>query len=1604
MHKAVSTTKNRIASRARIIYLVIPVFVIIIILGVGLYISSAMADDFSRRMSRQYSVEAAANFLSATNTHFVLGQQLAHSTTISRWINDEYDEEIRARAIEEIIGYSKFKPYVFMMFTVYETRNVYDLRSGFTEDDFVVWWQIFDGGDGALWFTNTRDAELPFNINIQRSRPVDGQWELYVWTNHRMYYEGRFVGVVTVGSPFDVVLESVFGVYDDGMRRGYIIDYDGLVRVDSSGVLILHNDGLSAPDTMPETLENPALSDKIYRHLQTMVDGAFPVGGELGNVISLQGEFRYAAIAPIVGTNWSTVVLSGTPAALYMRYMPLMIFAAALIMVVLLLGGFTIQRAVLSPLQIAMAKEKRATETQQLMYESISIPSTVWDINGNLIDCNKAMSDFLGLSSKKETIRRYYEFTPEYQACGNLSTDICKDELDRLFKTGNGVRKRWLHNIDGEIAPVEVTMTRVSVGDTFICVCYSVDLRPIEAAMAKEREAYAQTQLIMDLSPTMINKWDRDLKLVKTNKRAVEWYRVSSEEEYLNRFAELAPECQPCGTPTAQKAKELVTEAFQKGSVAFEWITKTADGEHLPIWVKLIRSGDDENAVVYAYTSDLREIKKLEAQLREQKISERIQRIMEASPSCITCYNPERVMIDCNEKAVQLFGLDTKENFMTTFNNRFYDFFPPYQPCGTATADKVRQVFDNVEINGRATFEFAQLTESGENLPTEITLARVDYDDTFMFVSYLRDLRETKAQEEAIREAHEWNKELIDSAPYIINVWDENDNISSINAAAAERFGLSDAQVFVERFNEFSPEIQPCGTPSAEKAPALVQKARDEGFSCFEWMHQTLDGEPRPSEIIAKCVMRNGKEIVLIYNRDLREEKIQEEKVREANELNRALLDLSPHVIGWWDDKGNLLGGNELQTTEFFGIDSTQELVDDLFSFSPELQPCGTPTPVKAAMYAKKAAKDGFARFEWMHQMRSGELVPVEVSYKMYKHKGQDMMFSYTIDLRQIKKAEEERKRIEVVEESNRAKSAFLARMSHEIRTPITAVMGISEIELQNPDILPHIADSFTKILNSANLLLGIVNDILDISKIESGKMELAREEYDVASLVVDTAAIHSGFANNKSVEYNVYVDESLPARLVGDSLRIAQIINNVLSNAFKYTIEGSVGLSFDCKKDDNRADFINLQISVKDTGLGMTAEQLEDLDNEYTRYHERNYRFIEGTGLGMPIVYNLAKLMDAKVSIESTPDVGTTVVVTIPQQITDTAVLGKDASKNIEQFKKIAEAKKFTFTPEPMPYGSVLVVDDVDANLYVATGLLSFYDIRIETCNNGFDAIKKIKQGKTYDLVFMDYMMPGLSGTETMRKMRDAGYTEPIVALTANAMIGVAEEFIKEGFDDFVSKPIQTKQLNAVLLKYVKAKQPPDVIEAAISAKARKAERSSLVVDINNFQRDPVLLAKLREDFAKRHGNTYESMSELINSGDINTAHRLAHTIKGVAGLLYEDKLAAAAKDIEYVLASKGTPTSAQLTTLGNELNRVLSSIGDTQPELTTEYVSADKALSLLDSITPLLESKDVNCLKMLDEIRKIPQSDKLCAQIEDFDFIEALETAKELRARLDK
>jgi len=436
-------------------------------------------------------------------------------------------------------------------------------------------------------------------------------------------------------------------------------------------------------------------------------------------------------------------------------------------------------------------------------------------------------------------------------------------------------------------------------------------------------------------------------------------------------------------------------------------------------------------------------------------------------------------------------------------------------------------------------------------------------------------------------------------------------------------------------------------------------------------------------------------------------------------------------------------------------------------------------------------------------------------------------------------------------------KSNFLATMSHEIRTPLNAILGMTEIQMQNTAHPPATSDAFIKINNSGNLLLNIINDILDLSKIETGDFELIPVKYEVASLINDVAQLNYIRYEGAPVDFIVEVDENTPASLVGDELRIKQVLNNLLSNAFKYTEKGTVTLSAEAECVTRAGTIlVTLIFKVIDTGQGMTQKQVENLFNEYTHFNMKANRTTEGAGLGMTVTRNLVELMNGQINIKSVIGEGTTVIVRLPQKTPGIGVrdlIGKEMTENLKQFKlgNVVRLKKAQVKHEYMPYGSVLIVDDVETNLYVAKGLLAPYGLNIDIATSGFEAIEKVKNGNVFDIIFMDHMMPKLDGIETTNIIREQGYTQPIVALTANALAGQADVFLKNGFDGFISKPIDIRQLNVTLIKFIRNKQSPETLEAAQKEKA-EFDRKQAAKTAQGRQIDTQLAAIFTRDAEK--------------------------------------------------------------------------------------------------------------------------------------------------------
>lgn len=378
-------------------------------------------------------------------------------------------------------------------------------------------------------------------------------------------------------------------------------------------------------------------------------------------------------------------------------------------------------------------------------------------------------------------------------------------------------------------------------------------------------------------------------------------------------------------------------------------------------------------------------------------------------------------------------------------------------------------------------------------------------------------------------------------------------------------------------------------------------------------------------------------------------------------------------------------------------------------------------------------------------------------------------------------------------ERANRAKSDFLSSMSHEIRTPLNAIVGLSENAKDNKECPESMKEDLEDILSASKTLLEIVGNIMDINKIESNKLEIIEVSYNPRKEIETLARVEETRIGNKDIDYRINIADDIPYHLIGDKIHVKQIINNLLSNALKYTEKGFVELNVKCI---NKDDICLLIISVRDSGRGIKAEDINKLFTKFERLEIEKSTTTEGTGLGLAITKRLVELMNGTINVESRYKEGTIFMVQLPQKIDSQA---KPISRNdIENTRQLLIKKDISFKDK-----RVLVVDDNKLNLKVAKRTLDSLNLPMDQCESGQECIDKINLGQNYDVILMDIMMPEMSGITTLKELqKDESFITPVIAVTADAVSGAEEKYLENGFCDYISKPFTKEQIEKKLIK----------------------------------------------------------------------------------------------------------------------------------------------------------------------------------------------------------
>jgi PAS domain S-box-containing protein len=779
--------------------------------------------------------------------------------------------------------------------------------------------------------------------------------------------------------------------------------------------------------------------------------------------------------------------------------------------------------------------------------------------------------------------------------------------------------------------------------------------------------------------------------------------------------------------------------------------------------------------------------------------------LIDSAEDLFVVFDRKMKVIYCSSPIIRLMELKDKSDLLGKHLNDVFEMLPDQ--------DYVKR--SSLRFSGIMSWEDSITVDDVISWPSvgkrlyRITLKRMtDNDGQFDGMVYtLHDvtgLRQAEAQRRL--------DDMLASARMPAMIWDEKGNVAAYNNDIAEIFGAPE-NLAPEEFNTFlmeiQPEYQPNGTETEHLVQTLIHNTLDNGSSRISLNLMNNRGKRIDFEITAtRILLPSGYRLILYYH-DVTGIKAVNAETWEDDKRIRMMLDSTPMICILHDENSNVIDCNK-KALNIFGVHDKVDFIWRFPDFFPEFQPDGSRRHDKAALISRKLFEDGaIDSFEWMFVTADGTPIPAEVTLVRIQWKDAYHYMSYSRDLREIK-ANEQRvlesielnQKLELLElqkeaaqAASEAKSLFLANMSHEIRTPMNAIIGMSELLLSGKKLDDDQLHYVQNIHTSATFLMDIINDILDYSKIQAGKLSLVPGHYDFHLVIDNIESMIHFLAGNKGIDFNLVTKGEIPKYLYGDDIRLRQALLNILNNAVKFTDKGQVVLTISVTD-------AYIFFDISDTGIGIRQEDIPLLFDAFTQTDMQKNRSKEGTGLGLAISKSVIEMMDGIIAVESEYGQGTIFHITIPK------VLGEETLVN-----RAGENDFRIYAPD----AKILVVDDNSVNLNVACGLLKLCKIAADTAMYGLQAIEAINKNQ-YDIVFMDHMMPGMDGVEATKIIRETNKNVIIIALTANAVAGAKEEFFAAGMNDWLTKPINKALFFKVLEKWI----PPEKI---IKTKAETAD-----------------------------------------------------------------------------------------------------------------------------------------------------------------------------------
>ncbi len=790
-----------------------------------------------------------------------------------------------------------------------------------------------------------------------------------------------------------------------------------------------------------------------------------------------------------------------------------------------------------------------------------------------------------------------------------------------------------------------------------------------------------------------------------------------------------------------------------------------------------------QKALENTLAQKVKELNQVHADMQVAK--ERSQLMLDTMPLAAQIWSADGRMLDTSLEAARLFEFEDKDDYW----ENFADNIPEYQPNGKKSIDYLKEILQRALDTGTAHTEWRHVDLAGQAVPIDITCVRSSLHGETVILVFMRDLREHYAQMEKLREADDYTKLMLDSSPLGALIWDSSFTLVHCNKALAMTFGLEKPTEFMEHFLELIPEFQPHGELSLEYMQRVLLHAVEHGSSELPWMGQNLRGEEIPCAVKAVRTKYRGEAMVIAYVEDLRASEEQKKKLKVAEQRTAAILSGVPLGINLLRPDFSIVDCNEV-AVNLTGHADKASYMEDFVNVLPAVQPDGRDSATLIQDVLMQTRVLGQTRCEIMAVNAHKEELPLEITAVEAHLDYEELYIVYAHDLT---KAKHMLKEIELsreaAEQSAKAKSEFLANMSHEIRTPMNGILGLLHL-LNGTELQADQKNYVSKTLYSANNLLRIINDILDFSKIEAGKLEIEATPFSIHQVCKEVQDLYSVAAREKGLKFLLTHGDLSVTHVLGDSLRLRQILFNLVSNAIKFTQQGRVELAVEVL--EHTEESITCQFSVSDTGIGLSKEQAQRLFSAFSQADSSVTRKYGGTGLGLAISLQLARMMRGDMWVESVEGQGSCFYCKASFDVCPEDFL--PMAENLEQ-ESVTQGT-----------GHLLLVEDNEINQLIAEELLRSVGYTVDTANDGQEALDMLDK-KSYDLVLMDIQMPIMDGLTATVKIREQERfnTLPVVAMSAHAMSGDKDNSLAHGMNDHITKPIIPEILYSTLHYWLK-------------------------------------------------------------------------------------------------------------------------------------------------------------------------------------------------------